>query len=863
MGTKNLTCSTFEAKYIRTETSTASLVKHTPTPDTAGTFQYFGRTHLCVLCSKHFCRSDRLKAHIQNEHKDDTRYTCKFCQTGNDLITTHDVIKHPDYCTGLVDMRCRVCLNVFPNRASLLTHMEALHEEKSVSTNGIQQESSSRPMSLLYPHSSSFSRINNMQVGGNKHLDTPNIKVEESNSDIIAVKIDCDQRDNVQHSTSCNTSELNDSVCVSGSGIIEASPTRMVSLLNSHLTCNTSGYKHSNSSTIKTEKSDSGVLVEETDNTQRNDGQDMTSSYMSQLKTTVRVSCNGFCEAPSTRMVSLLNSSNGKNNIQTCRDKRPDTPNMKAKQSDSDKVTIETDLGQRNDERTTSSNTLLVKTPMRVLGNGVRQAASSRMMSLLDPHSVCNKSADIYSEAPKINAEKSVNVKLDDGQNTTSNTPQVKTSVCSVGNEIRKAASPRMVSLLGPHSIGDKQIEFPYCQKENNVGGINAAETHCGGRDDGQPTTSSNMPLVKTPICVSDTNGICESPPKTMVPFWNQHLICDESGDNQLSDIKKESSVNDIVAAEKDNSRRNDGQPTASSNMSEVETAICLDKTRECDLQPRKRLRINTNYDEKTLSSTRTTGERHLPLIVKEEYPCILCMKCVKLRKSLPRHIMEVHKDIQQYRCAFCRTDIDTVDDIMVHIDVCEGLADRRCAECFKLFVNNSHVIKHVTETHQATSSAESISEDDIHVNVKKRNAGKEGHQPLVVKEEYPCVLCMKCVKFRKSLPRHIKEIHRDITQYECQFCHTDIGTVDDLITHVDVCEGLTDRRCGECCKLFVNETHVIKHVTETHQATPSSEHESEDELQPRKRLRRSAKIDACERLSSTKTLADDKDEER
>ena len=812
MGTKNLTCSTLEAKYIRTETSTASLVKHTPTPDTAGTFQYFGRTHLCVLCSKHFCRSDRLKAHIKNEHKDTTRNTCKFCQTGNGLITTDDVIKHPDYCTGLVDMRCRVCLHVFPNRASLLTHMEALHEEKSVSTNGTHQVSSSRPMSLLYPYSSSYNRINNIQEGGNKHSDTPNIKVEKSNSDIIAVEIDCGQRDNGQHTISCNTSELNDSVCVSGNGIIEASPTRMVSLLNSYSTCNTSGYKHSNSTTIKAEKSDSGILVVETDSAQRNDGQDMNYN-MSHLKTTVRVSCNGICEAPSTRMVSLLNSSSGINSIQTCRDKRSDMPNIKAKQSNSDIGTIETDRSQRNDERTTSSNTSPVVTPTRDLGNGVRQAAFSKMVSLLDPHSVCNQSADKYSDAPKIKAYKSVNVKRDDSQNTISSTPQVKTSVCSLGNGIREAASP-----------------------------------------------------------------ICESPPKRMVPLLNQHLICDESRDSQFSGIKKESSVSDFVAAEKDVSQRNEGQTTSSSNMSEVETAICLDNThvingtrgattddlpeREAELQPRKRLRINTDNDEKkTLSSTGTSEERHLPLVVKEEYPCILCMKCVKLRKSLPRHIMEVHKDIQQYRCAFCRTDINTVDDIMVHIDVCEGLADRRCAECFKLFVNNSHVIKHVTETHQATSSAESISDNEI--NAKKRNTGKEGHLPLVVKEEYPCVLCKKCVKFRKSLPRHIKEIHRDITQYECQFCHTDIGTVDDLSTHVDVCEGLTDRRCSECCKLFVNETHVIKHVTETHQATPSSEHESEDELQPRKRLRRSAKVDACERLSSAQTLNNDGDVER
>ena len=180
--------------------------------------------------------------------------------------------------------------------------------------------------------------------------------------------------------------------------------------------------------------------------------------------------------------------------------------------------------------------------------------------------------------------------------------------------------------------------------------------------------------------------------------------------------------------------------------------------------------------------------------------PCVLCMTLFCKRSNIPRHFVDRHMGMSSNVCTYCDSgrDLNSVEDVVNHVQVCKGLADRRCNNCWRVFTDGAELKKHkdirsrnrcmpqkAYRTGRGNGRLKNTTDDS---NNKCISQGKE-----TIDEMYHCILCNAFYAYLSDLKRHLRMMHSDVRKFTCKLCSYSgtLETILEFLWHLQTCASL------------------------------------------------------------------------
>lgn len=131
------------------------------------------------------------------------------------------------------------------------------------------------------------------------------------------------------------------------------------------------------------------------------------------------------------------------------------------------------------------------------------------------------------------------------------------------------------------------------------------------------------------------------------------------------------------------------------------------------------------------------------------------CGREFSFKRSLIRHIANIHDNKKDFLCTSCSKSFRCKYDLQLHIkdNHAADKTDRTCTDCNKVFKKARYLEIHIEVVHH----------------------GLQKHE---------CPICKRAFSFKRSMERHVKAIHEDRRDYSCEKCDKAFRTRYDLNEH-------------------------------------------------------------------------------
>ena len=177
---------------------------------------------------------------------------------------------------------------------------------------------------------------------------------------------------------------------------------------------------------------------------------------------------------------------------------------------------------------------------------------------------------------------------------------------------------------------------------------------------------------------------------------------------------------------------------------------------------------------------------------------CSICTQSFLAKRSLTRHIKTVHEGIKPFKCELCNVGYYTNIRLRCHYQRVHKEKKRKLKTSFKCeYCNTEFSSKTSLITHN-----------------KKFHDGKKLHYKPLPKKPFKCPICNKGYKVEYYLTLHIQGVHEGKKPFLCELCNNAFGTIKALNNHhKQAHEGKNPLNCKVCGKLFLKKFVLNRHM--------------------------------------------------
>ncbi|XKL64658.1 hypothetical protein PGB90_004744 [Kerria lacca] len=229
-----------------------------------------------------------------------------------------------------------------------------------------------------------------------------------------------------------------------------------------------------------------------------------------------------------------------------------------------------------------------------------------------------------------------------------------------------------------------------------------------------------------------------------------------------------------------------------------------------------------------------------------KSYECDTCGSHYQRRSDFQRHIRNKHAnqtDIEynfnsickrksQIQCPYCEVTTITRNGILAHIKEVHNIETDTpfvCITCNKVFKRKATMDTHnqiyhpreenIEETNKVLKEAEILLNGEVayHCNICNRNMFNSvrfiAHYRLHhLERKFTCDLCGKQTRTQHQLNTHIKIIHLNIRNYECDICKKTFHAKQSCEEHRRIHTGERPYSCEICGKTFIAMNALLTH---------------------------------------------------
>ena len=194
------------------------------------------------------------------------------------------------------------------------------------------------------------------------------------------------------------------------------------------------------------------------------------------------------------------------------------------------------------------------------------------------------------------------------------------------------------------------------------------------------------------------------------------------------------------------------------------------------------------------------------------------CQKSFTVKRSLKRHIRNVHDIEGKLACKICDMCFENNDLYSEHIKIHETIP---CDLCGKL-ISKRGFKEHKNSIHDRIRNHKcELCEKDFYNIFHLKGHLKNVHD--VVKEDeksedFKCLSCKKIFKYKSSLNLHIKTLHMKIKNYKCEVCDETFSQKHHLNGHqIAIHNKGQEFKYDLCQKVYSRKYHLKEHKNNVH----------------------------------------------
>eukprot|EP01083_Nonionella_stella_P293703 998876_1 len=191
------------------------------------------------------------------------------------------------------------------------------------------------------------------------------------------------------------------------------------------------------------------------------------------------------------------------------------------------------------------------------------------------------------------------------------------------------------------------------------------------------------------------------------------------------------------------------------------------------------------------------------------DFPCEMCGKYFKTKKSVEKHKIHVHFGIKRFQCNICSKRFSTSVGLTRHHRVHKMLSDvvSKCSFCGK---NVKYLAQHlkIHSKQEKTYACDKCPKQFAFMNYLTKH--KKRHLSVSEANSFVCEVCGKKL-LNQSRTAHML-IHSGTKDYECLQCGKKFRDKATLEQHIRVHTGVKPYGCNMCEKRFSHRTSLVYH---------------------------------------------------
>lgn len=197
---------------------------------------------------------------------------------------------------------------------------------------------------------------------------------------------------------------------------------------------------------------------------------------------------------------------------------------------------------------------------------------------------------------------------------------------------------------------------------------------------------------------------------------------------------------------------------------------------------------------------------------------CNQCGKSFKNRANLKNHLKFVHAEDQTVECTECLRSFKSMLYLRSHMSSVHAKTELvECEHCQKVFLNKKKLNNHIYYTHRqpeeqvACKVCSKTFKGPYNLKIHMRYVHPEG-------DPHPCPFCYKTFKVEMLLHRHMKWAHPDDGMvYKCQECYKILPSMDGYRTHMKNVHLFNRATCDLCKRTFKTKKSLERHMKNIH----------------------------------------------
>ncbi|XP_048485961.1 zinc finger protein 397 isoform X4 [Plutella xylostella] len=230
-------------------------------------------------------------------------------------------------------------------------------------------------------------------------------------------------------------------------------------------------------------------------------------------------------------------------------------------------------------------------------------------------------------------------------------------------------------------------------------------------------------------------------------------------------------------------------------------------------------------------------------------YSCVVCPAKFPESVDLKKHFLNQHsnpKDIKTYQkkfflfqssakldisflnCSVCDTDIDSLEDLMAHLqtkhqkkfheDVKNIMLPFKfeqpgyhCAVCDYEYGDFKKIVAHM-HSHYRNYVCDECDAGFVSEFTLLKHLTRHGGECV-------CPQCKKTFATSSSLVRHRRQVHGRVKETQCELCPETFRSFDQKLLHLEEIHGMEQKRvgCEFCKRVYESRANLVKHIRRCH----------------------------------------------
>lgn len=209
---------------------------------------------------------------------------------------------------------------------------------------------------------------------------------------------------------------------------------------------------------------------------------------------------------------------------------------------------------------------------------------------------------------------------------------------------------------------------------------------------------------------------------------------------------------------------------------------------------------------------------------------CLLCTRIFKTKKSLDRHLINVHtrKEVKTYVpskfvCSYCERSFESNTTLFWHtqkyhlegVSVCDAdSSNTNCEICVKSYSDNASLQRHLASVHSLETASCNICMKEFKSAINLQSHIRITHAPPEATQI--CDVCNKTFKCALHLRMHVSAVHTD-GEFNCDICDKSFTSLKYLSKHKKTHIQTREHPCELCGKMFKSIFAANKHRRNVH----------------------------------------------